>query len=382
MPPGILLLFVSWAALRTADALHDAPPRQVGWWWSSPRGDDPAVVDPAVDYLISFATKHRNIVTTMIMHCGVNTCVTNYSLPRGSPCENPGWDGGHGGKINGTLSAACAKAIPQLTKLGVRSELWLGEDDSRESALALFAHPSETAQALIAVANANPGISGFNIDLETSGNQPDDSPKYASFLGTVTKALNGAPGGPLRFSTDVSCTIAGEWSGIASDCVLLANSGINRIMNMRTYNGGWYEQWRESALGPALDPRIPREKLAVGLGCYDVSAGWHSTAESAMERVCALMNQSVVEIAMFALDAGRPASPGRPAIPAQPAHYWIPALEKYMAGGSCATTLPDSAKCPAATVGLPTAWRPSEVKGCCESQCALQSSFILATAIF
>ena len=56
--------------------------------------------------------------------------------------------------------------------LGVKIELWLGEDDSRQSALHLFADPAKVAKDLLAVAAANEGLTGFNIDLETAHSTP------------------------------------------------------------------------------------------------------------------------------------------------------------------------------------------------------------------
>jgi hypothetical protein len=52
---------------------------------------------------------------------------------------------------------------------------------------------------------------------------------------------------------------------------------------------------------------------------------WDRTAESAELRVCALMNASVTEIDMFRL------------APEQnwPESFWIPQLEKFVAGGGC-----------------------------------------------
>ena len=44
----------------------------------------------------------------------------------------------------------------------MKIELWLGEDDSRQSALHLFANPAKVAKDLLAVATANEGLTGFN----------------------------------------------------------------------------------------------------------------------------------------------------------------------------------------------------------------------------
>lgn len=56
-----------------------------------------------------------------------------------------------------------------------------------------------------------------------------------------------------------------------SDCKLLANSGVAKIMNMDTYFApdfaGWYQQ-----LLPTLAEGIPRDKVGAGLGIYNCTA--------------------------------------------------------------------------------------------------------------
>ena len=91
---------------------NTAPARRIGWWWDAPATAD----DPEVDALIKWVTAHTDITTSILMRCGPSTL---------------------SGKIAGALSPACARAIPELAKLGVESELWLGETDSRSAALQL-----------------------------------------------------------------------------------------------------------------------------------------------------------------------------------------------------------------------------------------------------
>ena len=57
------------------------------------------------------------------------------------------------------------QAIPRLAAVGVRIELWLGEDDSLQSARYLIGHAAETSKALLAIAASNRAITGFNLDL-------------------------------------------------------------------------------------------------------------------------------------------------------------------------------------------------------------------------
>ena len=135
-----------------------------------------AADDPGVDGLLAFAKAHANIVSTVIMKCGVVTCQTNYSTPRSHrTCNN-----GTSGKLTGNVSAACLKVMPELSKLGIRSEFWLGEDDSYASAQYLFAHPHETAADLLALAAAHPHLSGFNYDPEPGGGNATDVANLAA----------------------------------------------------------------------------------------------------------------------------------------------------------------------------------------------------------
>ena len=64
----------------------------------------------------------------------------------------------------------------------------------------LFGHADETAAALLAVAKAHPGLVGFNLDLEAAGAATEqDMQAFTGPLGSVTRTLNAAPGGPIRF---------------------------------------------------------------------------------------------------------------------------------------------------------------------------------------
>eukprot|EP01051_Picozoa_sp_SAG22_P015228 SAG22_NODE_1962_length_3242_cov_2.053452_2_plen_442_part_00 len=183
----------------------------------------------------------------------------------------------------------------------------------------------------------------------------------------MTGILNHADvGGSLRFSADVGCNTR-AWTagdGIDNGCEILAKSSVNKLMNMRTYNAPDYTTWARSALSPAL-AQIPLSKLGAGLGCWVDSrtkGTWNLKPESATDRVCLLMNQSIPEIDMFILKPiGSP-------IPF-PEPFWIPALERYVAGGGCEAKVPAPLPtCPNASVGAKnTTWEPGGDSGCCIS---------------
>jgi hypothetical protein len=347
------VLYLSSILAATAS---DRPPRQISWWWTSPDAAD----DPGVDGLLTFCSDHRSIITTVIMNCGVHTCERNSSTHRpNATCLN---NGGIGGKLTGNLSAACLRAIPKLTELGIRTELWLGEDDSMESAKYLFAHPEQTAADLLALARAHPAIKGFNLDLEPGRGIDRNSSRMAAFLGVVSKVLGERS---LRFSADVGCTAStAQADCLTCDCAALSRSGVHRLMDMSTYNALDYEEWLYAKAAPSIGLEATGV-IGHGLGCWidahtNGTDHWSVTATSAEQRVCYLMNQSATEIDMFTIKQDAKARFPEP--------FWIAPLEKFMSGGSCVAELPMHTKCPKATVGPPDSWQLSdEDKHCCIS---------------
>ena len=359
--------------LKTDDVVKNAPrpsssTRAISWWVSNLVSgcEDPAGPCPAADALLGWLHSNSDIVDTLILRCGIFTCcrtgcgecgaslnASRCGRPAGS-CEN---NGGVGGTISGKISAACHRVLPKLHALGIRAELWLGNDDSLVSARHLLQHPNETATALIDLAQQNSFIAGFNIDLEAGGGTFSDALLHREFLEQVSGMLSRANGG-LRLSTDVACS---NFAGIvvrplASNCSLLGSANLHggRIMNMGTYNEGSYDEW-VSALGHAL--QVPLHNLGVGLGVYtnrETAHTWNTNASSASDRICALMNHSVSEIDIFDLQP-----------PAAPEDFWLAQLRKYKQGGGCDMRRPRQVVCPRGRVS--GAWRPGgEGPDCCE----------------
>ena len=91
---------------------------------------------------------------------------------------------------------------------------------------------------------------------------------------------------------------------------------------------------------------------------------WNLDPSSAKERICSALNHSFVELDLFILSQGDP-DPTKNF----PAPHWIPELERFMAGGSCAETVPDTISCPKASAGHGGAseWLPGGDAGCCTS---------------
>jgi hypothetical protein len=316
--------------------------------------------------LLLWLHKNSDIVDTLILRCGVFTCcrtgcgecggqlnTSRCGKPAGS-CEN---NGGVGGVITGNISAACHRVLPELRALGIKAELWLGNDDSLISARHLLQRPNESSAALLDLARQNSFISGFNFDLEAGGGVVADGLLHRAFLEQVSALLS--PAG-LRLSSDVACSnYAGIWGRpLASNCSLLGSANLKnngRIMNMATYNAGNYDEWM-SALGYAL--QAPLHNLGVGLGVYqnaETKHSWNTNASSAADRICALMNHSVSEIDIFDLQP-----------PTAPEEFWPAQLRKFKKGGGCAMKLPKKIVCPQGRVR--GAWRPGgEGADCCES---------------
>ena len=240
--------------------LKPAGNRSISWWWD----DDHHV---SIDGLVSFCKEHRDIVTRVMMLCEVFTCIdadwSNASAPKATCVNNHGV----GGTVTGQLSEKCKQAIPALKALGIETELWLGEDDSLPSAHYQFEHVSETAASLLQIAKENPGLSGFNLDLETHSAFNDmDRVAYNAYLRDMTSALQNAPGGALRFSADFECRSPAT-DLMMANCSAVASSGIDRIYTMYTYNSADYYEWATVQLAPAL-ATVPLDVLGVGLGCW------------------------------------------------------------------------------------------------------------------
>ena len=330
--------------------------RSISWWWSSPATAD----DPGVDGLLNFVSNNTDIVSSVMMRCGVYTCLRNESSARPhATCLN---NHGMGGKVTGNVSAACLRVIPVMLRLGVKVELWLGEDDSYQSAQLLFDHPEDTAQDLLAVVAQNPGITGFNIDLEPGhgqGNATTDTKRFSQFLGIVTNILNKKG---VRFTADVSCQSTNTTAAantFTSDCITLGQSGVNRLMNMRTYNAVSYEEWMYQYLAPALVAEGNLHVVGIGLGCWTQGKKeaheWSTTPLSAEQRICYLMNQSKnMELDMFTI---RQNETSHPEYGNWPESFWIDPLRRWMIGGGCDAQLPLRTQCPTASVGPQHSWK-------------------------
>lgn len=296
--------------------------RRVSWWWN---GDSEA---DAAD-LLEFVKAHTNIVSSVFMKCGVNLA------PEGN--------------FVGDLSAACAMAAPELIKLGVQPELWLGESNNLTAHHLMFDRADDVAETLVSLGQKYE-LSGMNIDLEPYGDgwqsTPQDALLFADFLNKIKPRLNDAG---MRLTVDVAST---GWCPMIGNLAVLGDAA-DRILDMSTYNAGSYSQWL-SWFTP-MTQAAPQGQIGVGLGCWvdsKTSGSWAITAESAEQRICSIMNESLVEVDMFRV------------LPSAnwPEDFWIPQLEKFMAGGSCEPVLPEN-ECPQ---GFPS----PNADGCCEAHWA------------
>jgi len=254
--------------------------------------------------VVNFVKDHTNIVSSIIMNCGVHLSDE--------------------GTFVGDLSKDCKKLIPHLQEHGVEPHLWLGESDNLDAHHKLFQRWEEAADFLVSLGQQY-GFKGMNIDLEADGqgqgtpSTPADAVLFADFLKKVKPHLNAAG---MAFTVDVDAT---NWCPIIGNIPLLADAS-DKVMDMGTYTATSYHKWWKyySKLNPASQDL---SKIGVGLGIGPDFDGdtWDTTELSAEQRICKLMNDSVLEIDMFDLEPGQ----------GYPRDFWIPQLEKFMAGGGC-----------------------------------------------
>jgi hypothetical protein len=334
-----------------------ASSRQISWW-TNQLVDTTNASDP---WLVTCCQRGTG-------DCGNNDPGHPTSHP--SRCTN---NGGVGGTISGELSAGCKHAIPRLVQMGIWPVIWLFEDDSLQSARHLLCHTNSTATKLLAVADANSGIAGFQIDLETKAPvTPADIKQLATFLRDTTAALYRRPV-PLRFSADVGCNALGEGGGpLGSRCKLQGPSGVDKLYDMATYFATSYSDWFPR-LQAAVDT-VPLDVLGVGLLADPqiVGAARCNGTASPKVLICAAMNLSVQEIAMYGLRTTGPE-------PLSPPSFWLAPLERFMRGVGCDAKPSPVRVCPNGSKSgtrPATAWRrvyngwpwvPPGDTDCCES---------------
>ena len=116
------------------------------------------------------------------------------------------------------------------------------------------------------------------------GGWATDAQLSVPFLREVTATLN-AHQPPLRFSTDVACSLGNDgWCPMIDNCALVASSGVNRIMHMGTYNAASYQAWVQRALAPAIAPSVPRASVGLGLGVWSKRSSSPSSFSRSLKR--------------------------------------------------------------------------------------------------
>ena len=201
---------------------------------------------------------------------------------------------------------------------------------------ALFtADPQPLAERLAALGKAH-NLSGWNMDLEPQIGKPGktsaaaDAALYASWASKVAPTLHASG---MRLTAD-----AAGWTPMIKDFSTLAK-GFDRLMDMDTYNSASLAKWDVTfgrfATGASSAPLSAR---SVGLGCWadnrsctgcpniTATLPWSLSAQSATDRICAVMNASAPEVSFWVLAGLAPS----------PQVFWWPALQRYRAGGGCA----------------------------------------------
>lgn len=290
----------------------------ISWWWDG-RGTK---ADP--DSLLDFVTAHRSIVSSVQLNCGVTV--------------------GEQGTLIGNVTDACSDAIPRLLELGVVPEHWIGSGSSSNVTWhhRLFDQVDAAADVLLRLGSMHQ-FAGVNVDLEPKDSTSADAEPFSAFLASLRPRLNAAG---MRLTVDAS---ASGWCPMIADVALLATA-VDRVLNMRTYHGSSWGQWLD-IYTPFIES-APRDSLGVGLACYvnDKTNGtWEVLAESAEQRVCQLMNDSVVEVDMFRIYPEA----------SWPEEFWIEPLNKFMAGGGCEPDPRPVGQCPEGFAG-------PDANNCCE----------------
>jgi len=106
----------------------------------------------------------------------------------------------------------------------------------------------------------------------------------------------------------------------------LLQPGVDRVMDMSTYNGFAYDEWLVF-YRDIVKESMPLEKVGIGLGCWidDQTKGtWAVTPKSAQQRIEIMLQDNVTQVGMFRL------------LPAQnwPEPFWWTYLEQYASGSS------------------------------------------------
>lgn len=317
-----MVLALALLAVSTIPATADLgppawPSPAVSFWYDATNASTVYSPRDGVAMLAKVAA-HKELITSVILFCGITVAP--------------------GGKVVGMLSEACTKTlIPGLLSLGVRVEgtVEAGTCDIKDYRALFAADPQPLAERLAALGKAH-NLSGWNMDLEPQIGKPGktstsaDAALYASWAKKVAPALHA---GGMRFTADVSA----GWH-MTKDFSALAQ-GFDRLMDMDTYNSRSLPQWSNTFDGFARGaPSAPLSAKSIGLGCWadnrsctgcaniTATMPWSVSAQSATDRICAVMNVSAPEVSFWVLAGLAPS----------PQEFWWPQLQRYRAGGGCA----------------------------------------------
>ena len=293
------------------------PPRAVSFWYDATNASTAYSPRDGAAMLAKVAA-HKELITSVILFCGITVAP--------------------GGKVVGTLSDGCTKTlIPGLLSLGVRVEgtVEAGTCDITDYRALFTADPQPLADRLAALGKAH-NLSGWNMDLEPQIGKPGktstapDAALYASWASKVAPTLHASG---MRLTAD-----AAGWTPMIKDFSTLAK-GFDRLMDMDTYNSASLAKW-DATFGRFATgaPSAPLSARSVGLGCWadnrsctgcpniTATLPWSLSAQSATDRICAVMNASAPEVSFWVLAGLAPS----------PQDFWWPALRRYRAGGGCA----------------------------------------------
>ena len=251
-----------WDVLRAyVTGTFPWPQPAISWWY---------VPDQNWPLMIDQIKPHLNVVTSVMIYCGVLV----------SPS----------GVIEVGSSKHCLDGntgtIPALNKLGVRVEFWL-EAASRSIGgyRNLWANLS-SIDVMVHVAQKY-DLWGWNIDLEPISSTTEDASLFVVWLATLKQRLNAIG---VRLTLDVA-----TWSPVLVEFETLA-AGVNRLINMETYQGSSFEHWVDYYYQPLNITTVPRIQRAYGLGCWvdsTTNGTWSDTPASVTQRIAVYLQDKV-----------------------------------------------------------------------------------------
>lgn len=187
------------------------------------------------------------------------------------------------------LSPGCRVMIPGLNKMGIGAEPVVG--GSLSSLRAMFASPSESISALVALTKAHE-LRGISWDVEPSGSSASDASQFAAYLSQLRRALQ-----PLGARVT---TYSNAYSRMISNIALLSTA-VDRVLDGDCYNGVSYSGWL-GKYQKLLRPGVNRTAVAPAMMADTERGAWNCDNTTIAQRYAKVVADGINEIAIFTFD--------------------------------------------------------------------------------